>query len=98
MKSCTNKQPNNPSPRGDRSDDPHAHANNHDERERVHFGIALRILTAVVFVGTVVTVQHAIAVFVAVDALSVSAYEFRRGASCAQKERVSIIKNSATEL
>lgn len=40
------------------------------------------LLTAVVLVGTVVAIRHAIAVVVPVDALSVSAYELRRQASC----------------
>lgn len=46
------------------------------------------ILTAVVFIGSVVAILHAIAVFVTVDALSVSAYELGRGTSCTQKEIV----------
>lgn len=44
------------------------------------------ILTAIVFIGSIVAVLHAIAVFIIVDTLPVSAYELVRRASCTQKE------------
>lgn len=53
-----------------------------------HLSNVKTILTAVVFIGSIVAILHAIAVFVIVDALSVSAYELGRRTSCTKKENV----------
>lgn len=47
-----------------------------------YFSNAATVLTALVLVGAVVAILHAIAVFALVDALSVPAQELRRQASC----------------
>lgn len=44
------------------------------------------ILTAIVFIRSIITIGHAIALSVSVDALSVSAYELGRRAGYSQKE------------
>lgn len=46
------------------------------------------ILTAIVFIGSVVAILHAIAVFVTVDTLLVPAFELGRRTSCTEKEIV----------
>lgn len=51
-----------------------------------HLSDVETILTAIVFIGSIVAILHAIAVSVTVDALPVSAYEFGRRTSCTQKE------------
>jgi len=55
---------------------------NHNERGRYFpSNMSLTTLTAVVLVGSIVAVLHAIAVFVVIDALAVSAYKLVRSAS-----------------
>jgi len=51
-----------------------------------HLSDVKMILTAIVFIGFIVAILHAITEFVTVDTLPVSAYELSRRTSCIQKE------------
>jgi len=63
---------------------------NRNERGRYFpLDMSLTTLTAVVLVGSVVAVLHAIAIFAVIDALAVSAYELVRSASWGQKRDIS---------
>lgn len=53
-----------------------------------HLSNVEAILTAIVFIGAIVTILYAIAIFVIVDALPVSAYELGRRTNCTEKKIV----------
>lgn len=57
-----------------------------------YFSNVETILTAIEFIRSIVTILHAIAMSVRVDTLSISAYEFGRRASYAQKEDTNYYK------